>query len=336
MQYRQLGRAGLRVSALGLGAMTFGESTTFMKGVTSSTDEAHAVLDRAIDAGVNLIDTANVYSEGRSEELLGSWLGSSRRADLVLATKCRMPTGPGPNDRGLGRRHVIASCEASLRRLRTDWIDLYQVHMQDRSAPIEETLRALDDLTTAGKIRYAGCSNYTGYRLVESLWAADRRDTIRYESLQLQWSLLVRDAERELVPAARAFGLGLLVWAPLARGFLSGKYERGAPAPVGARLESWQDTWRALDQPRSWTILDGLRAVAARRGASPAAVALAWLLGKPEVSSLLVGARTPAQLDVNLAAADLALAPEEMAELDALSDPEWGYPYTFIGRREPW
>src|SRR5215470_4108591 len=245
MEHRPLGRSGLMVPRLCLGAMTFGESRTFMKGVTSADDEARAVLHAALEAGIDFVDTANVYSEGRSEELLGEWLGAARHR-VVVATKCRFPTSPDttlPNQYGLGRKAVIQACEDSLRRLRTDYIDLYQVHMQDRTVPIDETLRAFDDLVTAGKVRYIGCSNYTGYRLVESLWAADRRGTCRYESVQLQWSLVSREAEREVIPACRTFGLGVLPWSPLGRGFLSGKYRRGETPPDGSRLAAWRDTW---------------------------------------------------------------------------------------------
>jgi aryl-alcohol dehydrogenase-like predicted oxidoreductase len=319
--------------------MTFGESRTFMKNVTSPDDEARRVLDEALEAGISFIDTANVYSEGRSEELLGKWL-EGRRDRVILATKCRFPVmagGPvGPNDMGLGRAHVIAACEASLRRLKTDHVDLYQVHMQDRSTPIEETLRALDDLVTAGKVRYVGCSNYTGYRLVESLWAADRRGTARYDSVQLQWNLVTRDAEREVVPACRAFGLGVLVWSPLARGFLSGKYRREQAPPAGTRLSEWKDTWARLAQDRNWTTLDAATRVAERRGTSVASVALAWLLKQPEVSSIIIGARTVAQLKENLACLTVTLTAEDLAELDKASRPDWGYPYDFIGMREPW
>ena len=224
--------------------MTFGESRTFMKGVTAPDDVARRVFDAALAAGINFVDTADVYSAGRSEELLGEWIGG-RREQVVVATKCRFPIGPdanGPNQSGLSRKHILKACEDSLRRLRTDYIDLYQVHMQDRAVPIEETMRALDDLVGAGKIRYAGCSNYTGYRLVESLWASDRRNFVRYDSVQLQWSLVARDTEREVVPACRTFGLGVLVWSPLGRGFLSGKYRRGQPPPPGTRLGEWKDT----------------------------------------------------------------------------------------------
>jgi aryl-alcohol dehydrogenase-like predicted oxidoreductase len=318
--------------------MTIGESRGFMKGVTSTDDEARRVLDRALDAGIDTIDTANVYSEGRSEELLGAWL-EGKRQRVVLATKCRFPTDAataGPNESGLSRKAILKACEDSLRRLRTDFIDLYQVHMQDRSVPIEETLSALDALVRQGKVRYVGCSNYTGYRLAESLWSADRCGLERYASLQLQWSLVSRDCERELVPACRAFGLGTLVWSPLGRGFLSGKYRRGEAAPKDARLATWQDSWKSLDVPQSWAVLDEVRRIAAARGSTPAAVSLAWLLARPEVSTLVVGARTVAQLDENLAALSVRLSPEEVAALDQVSQPAWGYPYAFIGAREPW
>jgi aryl-alcohol dehydrogenase-like predicted oxidoreductase len=340
MELRNLGQCGLKVSVMSLGAMTFGESTTFMKDVTSPDDEARRVFDRAIDAGMNLVDTANVYSEGRSEELTGEWI-RGKRDRVLLATKCRFPIGfgtrpAGPHDQGLSRKHILEACEASLRRLNTSVIDLYQVHMQDRTVPIDETLRALDDLVTQGKVRYVGCSNYTGYRLVESLWSADRHRTHRFESVQLQWSLAVRDAERELTPACRTFGLGTLVWAPLARGFLSGKYRRGQAPPEGARLESWKDAYKAIDNERMWHLLDVVGAVAKRHGATHASVSLAWLLARPEVSTILVGARTVAQLDDNLRALDVKLDPKDLAELDEASRPSWGYPYNFIGNREPW
>jgi aryl-alcohol dehydrogenase-like predicted oxidoreductase len=339
MEHRTLGRCGLRVTPLTLGAMTFGESQTFMKGVTSSDDEARNVLDRALDAGIDCIDTANVYSEGRSEELLGKFL-EGRRDRVVLMTKCRWPTNPGapwlPHDMGLSRKSILKNCEESLRRLRTDFIDLYQVHMQDRAVPIEETLCALEDLVTAGKVRYIGCSNYTAVRVMESLWTADRRNLLPYASMQVQWSLGVRDVERELIPAARLYGLGTLIWSPLGRGFLSGKYERGAAPPAGTRLASWQDSWRQFDNDRGWAILDKVREVARRRETTPAAVALGWLLAKPETSTVIIGARTVQQLDDNLRALQVKLSREDMAELDQVSAPEWGYPYNFIAMREPW
>jgi aryl-alcohol dehydrogenase-like predicted oxidoreductase len=340
MEHRQLGKSGLRVSLLSFGAMTLGESQGFMKGVTSTEGEARRVLDRALDAGIDTVDTANVYSEGSSEELLGRWL-EGKRDQIVLATKCRFPTsGLGaqvaPHDQGLSRKAILKACDESLRRLRTDRIDLYQVHMQDGSVPIEETLEALTHLVRAGKVLYVGCSNYAGYRLVESLWAADRRHLVPYASIQMQWSLAAREGERELVPAARAFGLGVLAWSPLARGFLSGKYRRGAPPPAGTRLAAWQDTWKQFDNERSWRVLDAVEVLARRIGATPAAVSLAWLLGRPGLSSVIVGARTEAQLEENLAALSVKLSPEDVAELDRVSAPEWGYPQSFIGAREPW
>lgn len=341
METRSLGDSGLKLSALSLGAMTFGDSASFMKGVTSTDEEARRVFDRAIERGVNLVDTANVYSEGRSEELVGKWV-KDKRSEVLVATKCRFPIGfgmtekPGPHDSGLSRHHIVAACEASLRRLGTDHIDLYQVHMQDATVRIDETLRALDDLVRQGKVRYIGCSNYTGYRLVESLWSAERRGTERYESVQLSWSLLERGAEREVVPACRTFGLGVLVWSPLAGGFLSGKYRRGQPPPEGARLTEWKDTMRRLGQDRSYDLLDVLDHVAKRRSATPAQVALAWLLAKPEVTSVIVGARTVAQLDDNLGAADVKLTADDVKELDVASTPDWAYPYSFIGRQQPW
>ena len=237
---------------------------------------------------------------------------------------------------GLSRKHITEACEASLKRLGTDRIDLYQVHMQDASVPIDETLRALDDLVTAGKVLYTGCSNYTGYRLTESLWSADRRGTHRYQSVQLQWSLAVRDAEREVVPACKAFGLGVLVWSPLARGFLSGKYRKGQAPPAGSRLEAWKDSYKAFDNDRSWRLLDVLGEVAARREASHSAVALGWLLARSEVSTVILGARTVAQLDDNLKALDVKLTAEDLKALDTASKPDWGYPYSFIGMREAW
>jgi aryl-alcohol dehydrogenase-like predicted oxidoreductase len=260
---------------------------------------------------------------------------------VTLATKCRFPTLGGtapmhPNESGLSRQSIIWNCEQSLRRLQTDYVDLYQVHMQDRTVPIEETLRALDDLQRAGKVRYIGCSNYTGYRLVESLWAADRRNTARYDGVQLQWSLVARDAEREVVPAALSNGLGLLVWSPLGRGFLSGKYRKGEPPPQGTRLEAWKDSWAATATEANWRTLDAVLAVAQRRETTPSAVSLAWLLQKPEVSSVIVGARNLLQLKENLKALEVKLSADDLKQLDEVSKPNWGYPYSFIASREPW
>ncbi len=334
MEFRPLGRSGLKVSVLSLGAMTFGDGGVFMKGVSSPDDEARRVFDAAIDAGVNLVDTADVYSNGGSEVLTGEWI-RGKRDTVLLATKCRFPMGPGPNGGGASRHHILRSCEASLKRLGTDVIDLYQIHLQDGTTPIEETMRALDDLVRAGKIRYAGCSNYTGYRLTESLWASDKRNLARFESVQLQWSLAVRDAEREMIPACRAFGLGVLVWSPLASGLLSGKYDR-TTRPEGSRLASWGDSWKRMATERNFAVIDVLRAIAAVHETTPAAVALAWLLTRPETSSIILGARTTDQLAGNLAALTVQLTAGDVRQLDEVSAIDWGYPYTMIGRSQPW
>jgi aryl-alcohol dehydrogenase-like predicted oxidoreductase len=341
MELRSLGTSGLKVSVLSLGAMTFGESSTFMKGVTSSDDEGRRVFDAAIERGVNLVDTANVYSEGRSEELVGQWV-TGKRQSVLVATKCRFPIGfgmkdkPAPHEMGLSRKHIIDACEASLRRLKTDFIDLYQVHMQDTSVRIDETLRALDDLVTQGKVRYIGCSNYAGYRLVDSLWSAEKHGTHRYESVQLQWSLLERGGEREMVPACREHGLGILVWSPLASGFLSGKYRRGQPPPEGARLTEWKDTMKRIGEGRSYDLIDLLEKVAKRRDSTPAQISIAWLLARKEVTSVILGARTVAQLDDNMGGAAVKLDAVDLKELDEASAPDWAYPYSFIARMQPW
>ena len=334
MEYRPLGRTGLRVSVLSIGAMTFGDGGVFMKGATSSNDEARRVFDAAIDAGVNLVDTADIYSNGGSEVLTGEWI-RGKRDTVLLATKCRFPSGPGPNGGGATRHHIMRSCEASLKRLGTDVIDLYQIHMQDGATPIEETMRALDDLVTAGKVRYVGCSNYTGYRLTEALWASDKRNQVRFESVQLQWSLAMRDCEREMIPASRAFGLGVLVWSPLASGLLSGKYDR-TTTPTGTRLAIWGDTWKRVATERNFGIIDTLRAIAAERGTTVAAVAIAWLLARPETTSIILGARTVEQLDGNLAALSVTLSQKDRERLDDVSALDWGYPYSMIGRSQPW
>jgi aryl-alcohol dehydrogenase-like predicted oxidoreductase len=335
MEVRPLGHCGLKVTPLSFGAMTFGDAPGFMKGVSSADDEARRMLDRALDAGINLVDTANVYSAGQSEERLGEWLAGKRESVLV-ATKCRFSMGPGPHDQGLSRKHILAACEASLRRLKMDYVDLYQVHMQDSTVPIDETLRALDDLVYQGKVRYIGCSNYTGYRLTESLWASEKHDFVRYESVQLQYSLICRDAEREVLPACRTFGLGVLAWSPLGRGFLSGKYKRGDKPPEGSRLETWADSWRMTATEKNFDILETVRSIAEAHNTSPGAVSLAWVLAKPLITTTIIGARTMAQLEDNLACLNVKLTPDEIARLDLVSRPDYGYPYEFIGGRQEW
>jgi aryl-alcohol dehydrogenase-like predicted oxidoreductase len=327
-----MGRTGLRVSTICLGAMTFGDAPGFMQGVACDEETSRALMDRAFEAGVNFIDTADVYGNGVSEEIVGRW-AKGKRDRVVIATKCRFPMGKGTNDVGISRHHVKHAVEASLRRLGTDHIDLYQTHMQDARTPVDETLDALDRLVTEGKILYAGCSNYTGYRLVESLWSADRRGTTRYDCLQAQHSLLIRDAERELFPACQAFGLGFIAWSPLASGLLSGKYRRDMPAPEGSRLAAWKDTMRRLDQEDKWKVVETLAACAEELGCSAGTLALAWSLARPGMTSVIIGARTLAQLEENLAADALEVPPAILDRLDAASRPtEWGYPYDFIAR----
>lgn len=333
MKYRNLGAAGVKVSSLCLGGMTFGEADdkSFMHKVGSDEATAHAVLDRALAAGINFIDTADVYGQdGLSERVLGSWLVSRKTRDkVVLATKFRFTMGDGPNRSGASRYRIVKCCEDSLRRLQTDRIDLYQIHMQDITVPEEETLRALDDLVTAGKVQYIGCSNYTAYRLVHSLWLSRHSQRAAFVSLQAQYSLISRDIEREHVSLCREFGLGILPWSPLAGGFLSGKFERGKSAPAGTRLGQ-KDRMSRYDNDRNWKVLDAVKAVAGETGTSVPAVALAWLLAKPQVTSVIFGARSVEQLDANLAAAELELTAKQLEALDQASAIDLGYPYTFI------
>jgi aryl-alcohol dehydrogenase-like predicted oxidoreductase len=340
IESRQVGRSGLRVSALALGTMTFGTSTTYMKGVTAEDGEARRILDCALDRGVTLIDTANSYSQGRCETLLGQWLGA-KRGTIVLASKCGLAIAegmqPGPyRTRGLSRSHIIESCEASLRRLQTDHLDLYQMHMQDIDVPIDETLRACEDLVRSGKVRYVGCSNYTGYRLMEAGGAARREDVSPYIALQMQWSLANRDAEREMVPAARALGLGMIIWSPLARGFLSGKVIRGQAAPAGSRLAAWSASLAALDHDRAWDTLAMVERIARDHETTPSAVAIAWVLCQAGVASVLIGARTVAQFEANFAALDVKLSAADLVGLATVSQPAWGYPYDFISQFQSW
>jgi aryl-alcohol dehydrogenase-like predicted oxidoreductase len=340
MKYRNLGSSGVKVSNLCLGAMTFGEADekSFMHKAGSDEATAHAVLDRAVAAGVNFVDTADVYGQdGLSERVLGNWLvARGSRDKIVLATKFRFTIGDGPNRSGASRYRIMKCVDDSLRRLRTDRIDLYQIHMQDITVPEEETVRALDDLVRAGKVLYIGCSNYTAYRLMRSLWLSRTQHRAAFVTLQAQYSLLVRDLEREHVPLCRDEGLGLLPWSPLAGGFLTGKFERGKPPQPGTRLGE-KDRFARFDVERSWKILDAVRAVAAETGSTPSAVSIAWLLARPQVTSVIFGARSVEQLDANLAAAELALTPAQLAALDQASAFDLGYPYAFIqGAQSAW
>lgn len=338
MQYRNLGRAGVKVSTLCLGAMTFGEpdDKSFMHQVGCEAQTAHAICDRFLAAGGNFIDVADVYGpDGLSERVLGDWLAQGTHRDqVVLATKFRFRMDASQNGTGASRYRIMRCVEDSLRRLRTDRIDLYQIHMQDIEVREDEVLRALDDLVRQGKVLYTGCSNYAAYRLVESVLMAQHQGLETFATLQAQYSLVVRDLERELVPACERHGLGILPWSPLGSGFLSGKYKASEAPPAGSRLEKWKKAFAGFDKPKNWAILAEVEAVAQAHATTPAAVSLAWLLQKPAVTSAIFGARTVEQLDDNLRAADLVLSAEEMARLDAVSALDLGYPYEFIMRSQ--
>jgi aryl-alcohol dehydrogenase-like predicted oxidoreductase len=326
MEYRQLGRSGLRVSTITLGTMGYG-GTGWAKAVGSlDVDAARKQIAMARDVGVNLIDTADVYSNGLSEEIVGKALGSDRD-EILLATKVRMPMGDGPNDAGLSRHHIIRGAEASLRRLGTDWIDLYQVHEWDGQTPLEETLAALDALVNSGKVRYLGASNYAGWQLMKALGVADRLGLTRFVSQQIYYSLQARDAESEQVPVSIDQGLGILVWSPIAGGLLSGKYRRDREAPAGSRhLGDWDEP-PVHDEGKLYDTIDVLVGIGEAHGVSAARVALAYLLAKPAVTSLIVGARTEEQLADNLAAAEMTPTDDEIARLDEVSAQPLRYPH---------
>jgi aryl-alcohol dehydrogenase-like predicted oxidoreductase len=326
MEYRQLGRSGLRVSTITLGTMGFGGTGWASPIGNLDVAAARRQIDLCLEAGVNLFDTADVYSNGLSEQILGEALGADRD-DVLIATKVRGDMGTGPNDAGLSRHHIVRAAEASLRRLGTDHIDLYQVHEWDGLTPLDETLGALDQLVRSGKVRYVGSSNYTGWQLMKALWTADRRARESFVSEQIYYSLQARDAENELVPIAVDQGLGILVWSPIAGGLLSGKYRRGQDAPEGTRrFEGWTEP-PVHDEDRLYATIDELVAIGAAHGVSAAQVALAWTLGRPAVTSVIVGARTEEQLKDNLAAADLVLSDEERRRLDDVSLVPLLYPY---------
>lgn len=326
MEYRQLGASGLRVSELSLGTMTFGGRGKFANVGSTDVKAATRQLDMALDAGVNLIDTANVYSDGFAEEILGEAL-KGRRERLLVATKARFPMGEGPNDAGLSRHHLIESCEASLRRLRLDHVDLFQVHSWDGQTPLEETARALDELVRSGKVRYIGASNHSGWHLMKALYVQRALGVHPYVSEQIYYTLQERSAEYELIPTALDQGLGVLVWSPLAGGLLSGKYRRGQSGPQGARqLTDWGEP-PVYDQEKLYDTVDVLVEIAEEHGVSASQVALAWLRGRPAVSSVIIGARTDEQLADNLAAAELTLSAEDRRRLEEVSAPPLIYPY---------
>jgi aryl-alcohol dehydrogenase-like predicted oxidoreductase len=326
MDYRQLGRSGLKVSALSFGTMTFGGKGNF--GKTGATDVAGArrQIDLCLDAGINFFDTADVYSAGLSEQILGEVL-EGRRAHVLIATKARFGTGKGPNDAGSSRLHLIEALEASLKRLRTDHVDLYQLHEWDGCTPLEETMEALDVMVRSGKVRYVGISNFSGWHVMKSLAVSDLHRLVRPVSQQIHYTLQAREAEYELVPISLDQGLGILIWSPLAGGLLSGKYRRGHKTPEGTRqLANWGEP-PVYDQEKLYDIVEVLMAVAETREASAAQVAIAWLTGRPGVTSVVIGARMDSQLKDNLKSAEIVLTVEERARLDAVSSPPLLYPY---------
>ena len=327
MECKPLGGSGLMVSELCLGTMIFGDEA---RGADEPT--AIRMIHQFLDAGGNFIDTADVYVGGYSEEITGKAL-KDRRGRVVLATKVRFAMGDDPNDAGLSRRHVIAGCEASLRRLGTDHVDLLYVHMWDPVTPIEETLRALDDLVTAGKVRYIGVSNFKAWQVMKALAVSDACGWARFIAAQYQYSLVVRDIEREFVSLFEAEELGQVPWGPLGGGFLSGKYRPG-DRPTEGRIATTPDhteeAWHRRATERNWAIIDAVGDIAAARDKSYPQVALAWLLAQPTVVAPIIGARTPEQLEDNLGAVGWELAAEELERLDAVSAIEAGYPYRMI------
>lgn len=329
MRHLVLGRTGLRVSELCLGTMTFGGSGMWEALGALDQARATALVERSLEAGINFFDSADFYAAGESEAMLGKALGARRR-NVVVATKVRLRMGDGVNDVGLSRSHILSAADASLKRLGTDYIDLYQVHNPDPLTPLDETLRALEDLVRWGKVRYVGASNYAAWQLMKALWIADARGFSRFESLQAYYNLLARDLERELVPMLRDQQVGLMVWSPLAGGYLAGKTDKAGKAPAGSRLE--KDSYLPLDLERGGRILLALREIASGHGVSPARVALAWLLSREVVTSVIVGARSVEQLDDNLAAIRVKLRRDELERLDAASALPDEYPGWMLRR----
>jgi aryl-alcohol dehydrogenase-like predicted oxidoreductase len=325
METRPLGRSGLHVPVLALGTMTLGGGDFFKYMGDVQADEARRLLDVCLEAGLNLIDTADVYSQGASEQVVGAAV-QGRRDQVLLASKAFGRMGPGVHDVGLSRQHLIKACEDSLRRLGTDYLDLYQVHSFDALTPVEETLRALDDLQRTGKVRYVGCSNFAGWHLMKSLAISEREGLVRYASQQVYYSLLHRDTENELIPLGLDQGVGILVWSPLSFGLLGGRYRRGAPKPDNTRLANMEAPG-TVDWERLFRIAETLDAVGRERGKSVAQVALNWLLRRPAVSSVIIGARNEAQLRENLGAVGWSLSEAEVRRLEAAGDLPEPYPY---------
>jgi aryl-alcohol dehydrogenase-like predicted oxidoreductase len=334
MRYRLLGRTGLYVSELCLGAMTFGSAGGIWSMVGGlQQKEVDKIVQTSLAHGINFIDTADVYSEGASERLLGQSLKSLgvARKDVVIATKVYSTMGPGPNDVGASRAHIMDGVQASLERLQTDHIDLYQIHSTDMVTPIEETMRALEDLVRQGLVRYVGVSNWQAWRLMKAIGVCERHGWVRPDSLQAYYTIAGRDLEREIVPLLQSEGVGLMVWSPLAGGLLSGKFGPGSNGPEGARRVVFD--FPPVDRDRAWACVAAMRTVAEAHGASVAQVALAWILAKPFVSSIIIGAKTEAQLLDNIGATSLTLSAAEIAELDAVSALPAEYPGWMLERQ---
>jgi aryl-alcohol dehydrogenase-like predicted oxidoreductase len=341
MEYKQLGNTGLLVSKICMGAMTFGSGKGIFEHVGKVGQAgADELIKICVDTGVNFFDTADVYSDGESEKILGQSfrnLGLARK-DVVIATKVYNRMGPGRNDVGASRGHIMDAIEASLRRLQTDYIDLYQIHANDPITPVDETLRALDDLVTHGKVRYIGCSNWQAWKIAKALGVSGHRNFVRFESVQAYYSIAGRDLEREIIPMLDSEKLGLMVWSPLAGGLLSGKYTRDNQTVQGSRRSAFD--FPAVDKERTWKIIDVMVPIAKAHGCSPARVALAWVLSRTAVTSVIIGAKRREQLIDNLASIELKLSEEELRRLDEVSAlppeyPGWMLPITAADRLEP-
>ncbi len=326
MEYRQLGRSGLKVSLQALGTMNFAGEGMFGKVGSLSLAEARRLVDVASDHGVNLFDTSNAYTTGKSEEALGEIL-QGRSSQLLVGTKVRFSMGAGPNEKGLSRFHLMEQCEASLRRLKREHIDIYYLHEWDGMTPAEETMAALDCLVKQGKVRYVACSNFSGWHIMKALMAAERHNGQRFACQQIHYTIEAREAEYELVPIALDQGVGIQVWSPIAGGLLSGKFRRNAPPPQLSRHTAGWGEPPIRDEERLYRIIDALAAVGQARGVSAAQIALAWLAGRPGVANIIVGARTEAQLKENLAAVSITLSGEERGKLDDVSLLPLIYPY---------
>jgi aryl-alcohol dehydrogenase-like predicted oxidoreductase len=334
MRYRPLGRTGQFVSEICLGAMTFGGGSGFWRAIGAVEQKgATALVERALAAGVNFIDTADVYSEGQSEVMLGQALRDLqvKREDVVVATKVRGRTGPGPNAVGLSRGHIMDQIAGSLKRLGLDHVDLYQIHGFDPATPIEETLRALDDCVSRGLVRTIGCSNLAAWQIMKALAISERRGFARFETVQAYYTIAGRDLEREILPLVEDQGLGVMVWSPLAGGLLAGKFTREGAKPEGARRAAFD--FPPVNRERAFDVIDAMRPIASAHGVSVARVALAWLLQRKGVMSVIVGAKTTEQLDDNLAAAKLTLSAGEIAALDKVSAPTPEYPGWMVARQ---